>query len=389
MKQDIRRNIPILFVIQALRWFLMIMPIIVLFFQNNGLSIFQVMVVQAVFSFTMLAFEIPSGYFSDRIGRKVTMILGLSISTIGLFVFGSAPGFIGFILAEALLGIGESFISGTDTSLLYDTLLVTNSEESHHKREGFYMSIGNYSESIASILGGFIAIYSMKLNFFIEGGLLIIAIILAFNLIEPEIERVGTKALKFREFFNSVKRVLSNPERSYLVIFGALTGLGTFLVIWYIQPEMAKRGLPTAYFGLLWASLNFLVGIFSSLSHKLPIKGNPINTLAIVPFILSLLYFSLPFLNGFYILIALIGFYILRGLKVPLERNLVHRVVDSQNRATLLSIQSMLMRTSFTILGPLFALFATDRSNSRVYIAIGCFFMILSVLNLTVKRRVV
>lgn len=389
MTSKIERNIPILFTIQALRWFLMIMPIIVLFFQDNGLSIFQVMVVQGVFSFTMLAFEIPSGYFSDRIGRKISMILGLSISTIGLFIFGLAPGFAGFIIAEALLGIGESFISGTDTSLLYDTLLVTKNEDSHHKREGLYISIGNYSESLASILGGFIAIYSMKLNFFIEGGLLILAIILSLFLIEPEIERIGTKSINFKDFFRSIVDIMSNPKRSYLVIFGALTGLGTYLVLWYIQPEMAKRGLPISYFGLLWAGLNFLVGIFSSLSHKIPIKGHPINSLAVVPLLLSLLYFVLPFLSSYWILGGFILFYILRGLKVPLERNLIHREIDSQNRATLLSIQSMLMRTSFTILGPVFALFSTDRSNSYVYIAIGCFFMVLTILNFTVKRRVI
>lgn len=382
MKKKLYRNIPLLFLIQAFRWFLMIMPTIVLFFQENGLNLFQVMVVQAVFSFTMVVIEIPSGYFSDKIGRKITMILGLGCSMTGMFLFGMAPGFIGFILAEILLGMGSGFISGTDSSMLYDSLLVLKDAEQHHKREGFYMSIGNYSESAAGILGGVVAAYSMKMNFYIEGILLFCALILALFLIEPEINREGRKSLKFPRFLEEVRGILKNRKVLYLISFGALSGLGTFLVLWYIQPEMASRGLPITYFGALWAGLNILVGISSGLSHKLPGKKDPLIVLTSVPFILALAYFSLMFLPGYSILAGFILFYILRGLKNPLERNLIHREVTSGNRATVLSLQSMLMRISFTAAGPLFALFSREEGNHHVYLAIGLFYTFLAVGNL-------
>jgi MFS family permease len=387
MKEKITRNIPILFVIQIFRWFLMIMPTIVLFFQENGLTLFQVMLTQAAFSATIVIFEIPSGYFSDKIGRKVTMITGLLFSMSGMYLFALAPRFSGFIAAEILLGLGSSFISGTDSSLLYDTLITLNDEESHHKREGLFMSLGNYSESTASILGGLVAAYSMKFNFLIEGTLLLAAIILALFLVEPEREKEGKEALTISHFMKDVKIILSRKTTLYLVSYGALSGLGTFLALWYIQPEMAVRGLPVALFGVIWAGLNVLVGIGSTISHKLPGKVKPLKILAFIPFLIALSYGSLIVLPGLWILAGFICFYMIRGLKNPFERNLLHREVTSSNRATVLSLQSMMMRLSFTIGGPLFALLSRDEGNSLVYGAIGLLYLIWRLINLSILQK--
>ncbi|MGL1893252.1 MAG: MFS transporter [Spirochaetaceae bacterium] len=384
----IARNIPLLFAMQIFRWFLMIMPTIVLFFQENGLSLFQVMVVQASFSLSMFLFEIPSGYFSDKIGRKITIIVGLLFSTIGMYLFGLAPGFWNFILAEVLLGIGSSFLSGTDSSLLYDTLLELKDEKNHYKTEGLYMSIASYSEGIASIIGGIIAVYSMKMNFYIEGTLEAIAFILAFFLIEPKIKREGTSSLTFSHFIKDIKSTFSNSKTLYLVTYGAFSGLGTFLALWYIQPELASREFPLVLFGGIWAGLNVVVGICSNLSHKIFSKKEPLKILRFIPFVLSLSYFSLIFLPGFWIIIGFLSFYIIRGLKGPLERNLIHQEVNSQNRATVLSVQSMFMRVSFVITGPLFALLARDDGNSIIYLSIGLFFMILAILNFIYSKKV-
>ncbi len=144
---------------------------------------------------------------------------------------------------------------------------------------------------------------------------------------------------------------------------------------------MANRGLSVGLFGVLWAGLNLVVGISANFSHKLPLKERPLLLLALFPFLLTLSYFSLMFLKGLTILSGFVLFYIIRGLKNPLERNLIHREVSSSNRATVLSIKSMLMRLFFSICGPLFALLATDRGNGLIYLSMGIFFLILGLLN--------
>jgi len=45
-------------------------PIIVLFWQENDLNLTQIMILQSLFSLTVVLLEIPSGYFADVFGRK-------------------------------------------------------------------------------------------------------------------------------------------------------------------------------------------------------------------------------------------------------------------------------------------------------------------------------
>ena len=61
---QIKHNILKLYLLRGFLWFMVSMPIIVLFFQENGLTLMEVMILQSVYSFTIDITEIPSGYFA-------------------------------------------------------------------------------------------------------------------------------------------------------------------------------------------------------------------------------------------------------------------------------------------------------------------------------------
>ena len=82
------------------------MPIIVLFYQENGLSLRDVLTLQAIYSIAIIVLEIPSGYLADVWGRKNTIILGAILGTLGFAVYSFSYGFLGFLIAELILGIG-------------------------------------------------------------------------------------------------------------------------------------------------------------------------------------------------------------------------------------------------------------------------------------------
>ena len=130
MKASIQSNFWKLYAIVGLRWFLLIMPIIVLFFEENGLSLTDSMVLQAVFSIAVIVLEVPSGYYADVIGRRNSLVFGATLAFFGFVTYALAHGFWTFLAAELILGLGASFISGTDSALLYDSLLVTTQVDS-------------------------------------------------------------------------------------------------------------------------------------------------------------------------------------------------------------------------------------------------------------------
>ena len=120
---QLKHNILKMHLLKGVLWFMVAMPIIVLFFQEHGLTLTEVMVLQSIYSLSVALFEIPSGYIADLFGRKHTIVLGTIFSFIGYLVFSFYGGFYAFAVAQALVGIGGSLMSGSDSALLYDTLL--------------------------------------------------------------------------------------------------------------------------------------------------------------------------------------------------------------------------------------------------------------------------
>jgi MFS family permease len=83
--------------------FWMIAPVLIPFYRSNGLNATQVFTVQAIFLASVLIFEIPSGYLSDVIGRRKTLILSSMALPIGLCIYAFSYGFWGFAMAECVL----------------------------------------------------------------------------------------------------------------------------------------------------------------------------------------------------------------------------------------------------------------------------------------------
>ena len=119
------------------------MPIIVLFFQEHGLTITQVMILQAIYSLAVAIFEIPSGYLADRFGRKKTIVLSTILTFTGYIIFSFYNEFYSFAIAQILVGIGGSLMSGSDSALLYDTLIEEGEKKIYTKIEGKNYAIGN------------------------------------------------------------------------------------------------------------------------------------------------------------------------------------------------------------------------------------------------------
>ena len=55
----VKDNIWKLYIIKGIMWFMLGMPIIVLFFQENGLSLQEVMILQGSYSLMVALMEIP------------------------------------------------------------------------------------------------------------------------------------------------------------------------------------------------------------------------------------------------------------------------------------------------------------------------------------------
>jgi MFS family permease len=362
---------------------MLIMPIIVLFFQENGLSMKEVLLLQSIFSIGIIFFEIPSGYFSDVIGRKTTIIFGCILGFVGFSVYSFSYGFGGFLIAELVLGLGSSFLSGTDSAIIYDSLIQSKKEKYYKKIEGRMLSVGNFSEAIASFLGGFVAIISLRTPFYIEMILMFFTIPLAFTLIEPKRQKYKNEEGPIKEIIKIVKYSLhQNKEIKWLIFYSGFIGASTLTMVWFIQPYFKLVGLPLVYFGIAWGILNLSVGIFSLYAHKIEMFVGRKKSLISLIFIAFIGYMLLGIFQSLWAIIFIILFYFVRGISGPVLKDYVNKIISSNMRATVLSVKALFARLVFAIIGPFIGWITDIYSLKLALLTSGTIFIICGIISL-------
>jgi len=353
---NVENNIIKMYYLKAIQWFMVAMPIIVLFFQDHDLTLTQVMILQAIYSIVIVLFEIPSGFIADVFERKNVIFLSTIFSFIGYLIFSFFSGFYYFAVAQILVGIGGSLISGSDSSLIYDTLLELKTNEKYTKIEGKNYAIGNFSESIAAILGGYLALTSLSLPIYIQTAVLFFGIPISLTLVEPSINKKNRVEKSIKSMLDIMKfAIIKNKKIRYLILYSSIMGFATLSMAWFVQPFLIEIHFYLGYYGILWAILNFTAGITSYNAYKIYDKMKSYNLLIFISLIMSISFIMLG-LNITYLgLVFIFLIYLIRGIVTPILRNEININIESNKRATVLSIRSMFIRLTFAILAPILA----------------------------------
>ena len=134
-------------------------------YMSQSLPLEQVIELSAVYYLSVFVLEVPSGYFSDRIGRRTTLLLaaGALIGSYSCFIIGA--GFWWFAAGQFLLATGIAMQSGTDTALLYDSLKTLGREHEYAHREAGAEQWGLMMLAIATFSGGVLGLIDLRLAY--------------------------------------------------------------------------------------------------------------------------------------------------------------------------------------------------------------------------------
>ena len=369
---NIYSNIWKLYVIKGLKWFMIVMPIVVLFFQENGLSLQQVMILQGIYSFMVAIMEIPSGYLADVFGRKYTLILGGIFCFFGFLIISLSFSFWYFIIGEIILGIGSSFISGADSAILYDSLAESKKEKEYSKVEGVAYGIGNFSEAIAGICGGLLAEISLRLPWNVQVVVAGLIIPFTFLLIEPKKHQQNKLAKSFKTIWQIVKfSMIENKTLKWLIILSSSIGFSTLSLAWFAQPYFKSIDMPLKYFGFAWAFLNLTTGFSSINAYRLQGLLSKNSFLILLSLGISIPVFLLSKSTAILGLILITTVYIVRGLATPIMRTYINDLTPSNMRATVLSLRSFCIRVTFALMAPLMGWIVDIYSLGQSFLLLG------------------
>lgn len=350
----LRRNLTCLYLVKVAKWMNLVMPIIVLFYQSNGMTMQDIFTLQAVYSVTLMFLEIPTGYFADFAGRRTSILLGSLLGFGGFLTYSLSSGFWEFVVAETILGVGMSLVSGADSAMLYDSLMASGKADKYTRYEGRITSIGNFAEAFAGIMGGLLATLSLRTPYFFQAGVAFIAIPAALMLIEPPVHGHIRKP-HLRDVVKVVGDVFGrNKKLAWNTLFSAVTGVSTLTMAWFAQPWLKTAGLPVSLFGVVWAILNLSVGLTAMYAWKIEGKAGVPRTVMLFTGTLFAAWLLLAFTGSLAGLLLLLLFYLARGLATPTLRNYINIITPSETRATVLSVRNFIIRGLFALLGPLF-----------------------------------
>lgn len=378
-----KKNITALYLIKVSKWFTLVMPIIVLFYNECGLDLADIFILKSVYSIAMVSLEIPTGYLADVWGRRNCLIAGCIFCFFGFTNYSLSDTFLAFFMSEILLGFGQSLVSGADSALLYDTMIHYRKEESYLKYEGRVTMVGNFSEAFAGIFSGLLAAYSLRLPFYVQSGIAFIGIPAAFALTEH-----AAKTKIENSFANIVKIIkyslFTNKELCYNIMFSGVIGAATLTMAWFVQPLLIELDTPTTWFGIIWTILNLTVGISALYSDRLDQKLGSNKMYAFILFFIVGGYVAVSFNVSYTGLVFLFFFYIVRGFATPILKGYINQITFSEMRATVLSIRNFVIRLMFAAMAPLvgwlhdlYSLSVALQATAAIIFIPGLLFLIL------------
>ncbi len=361
---------------------MLIMPVAALFYHDNGLKEFDIYLLQTIYSLSLAVLEIPSGYMADMLGRKKTLLLGAILGTLGYICYTLSSDFSGFLAAEIVLGIGGSFISGSDTAILFDTLDTAGMRHQYLRFEGRITAFGNLAETVAAIAGGLIAVWSSyRAVYGVQIGIAAIAIPAAVLLREPPISSRQQTTLSFGQIVAICRYALiDNRQLAAAIILSAITGTATLCMAWTAQIYFVHQGLDERQITPLWVVLNLIVAVASAYAPAISRRLSPTMAFVLICLAIPIGYIALGLFSTGFALASLLIFYALRGYATPVLKDLTNQFCKSEVRATVFSIRSLIIRSGFALLGPAIGLISATNSLESALVMAGTGLMLCSVI---------
>jgi len=351
--KSVDRNVPKLYAFAFLQMTLFPMAIITLFWKDHiGLSLTQILTLQSIFSVATVLLEYPSGYISDRLGYRLSLNIASVLGMAGWGFYTIANSFTDVLIAEILLGVSLSFISGSDSALLYETLRAQDRLDDYARCEGRVTGFSQTGEACGAVCAGVIYAAAPLLPFFLQVGVWFLALMVTTSMKEPPRAKKPARSHLKEAWGIARYAFLENRLLRYTILLNTVLGLSSFFPVWLIQPYMRHAGVPVTWFGPVWACANLMVALCAMASHRLHDRLGDRWMMVLFFTLIAVGYFGLGVVGGVW---GFLFYYLLtcmRGLRGPMMLSHTQGETRSGERASVLSLQSLSFRISFACIGP-------------------------------------
>ncbi len=330
-------------------------PIVTLFWKDQiGMSLADIMLLQAVFGLAVVVFEFPSGYVADRVGYRRSLFIGALFWSAGWGIYSFASTFAGVALAEVVLGAGSAFFSGADRALLWVSLDAAGRGGQYTRWDGRVRAASQTGEAASAAVGGWLYSLSPRLPIWLQVPVALLTLGSALALSEVPRPVLPEHQSHLGRAFHVVRFTLWRHRRLQAAMgLNVALGISTFVMVWLIQPYAQACGIPPAWFGPLWAAAHAWLAAVSLASGRVVGAVGVRPALLVSCLLVPLGYIGLAAGSASAWAVAFyLCFMTIRGLQGPILSTVMQEDAPDDDRASVLSLAALLFRLAFVIAGP-------------------------------------
>ncbi len=321
----------------------------------GGLTLMQVFLANAVFTGSMAIFEVPTGIVADTKGRRISFLLSVTILFLGTLAYVAVPylggGFTAFCVVSVVLGLGYTFYSGAVEAWVVDALNALGDSLPLDRVMARGSIVSSGAMLVGTVSGGLLGTVNLTLPYLVRCGLLVAAFAIALltmreigftvrplaaREVPAQMARIGRESLRFG---------WNVPHARLAILAGAMPAV--FL-------EWGYHAWQPYFLGLLQSDAVWITGTIAAAISLAMIAGNSIvervtrfcgrrSTLLLWASALHAgtaigvgLVHSFPAAVALY-LVGMMS----AGVFQPVRQAYLHLVVAKEQRATVLSLASL------------------------------------------------
>jgi MFS family permease len=372
-----------------------------LFLIDAGLQIFEVFLVNSIFTAAMALFEIPTGVLADTSGRRVSFLLSLVILAFGTLGYVAVDwangGLIWFGITSVILGLGFTFYSGAVEAWLVDALAATDFPGNLDRVFARGGLVTGFAMLVGTIGGGLLGEISLAAPFLLRAALLFVLFVIALR----GMHDIGyqPRAITLSDIPSEIQRVTKNSitfgwknKSLRLIIVAGLIQSSFFAWAWYAwQPYFLE---------LLGREAIWVAGVIAALISLAIMAGNSIveyltrfcgrrtTMLLWAAAIFSIAMIGVGLTSSFWVAIFLLLLaMVASGVTTPVRQALIHRLIPSEQRATIVSFDSMVASGGSMVGQSSLGYIAQARSFGSGYFYGGLFTGLISLVWLLFRAR--
>ena len=374
--------------------------IIFLFFtETKGINAADVLLAESFYPIFKIIFLIPATILIGLLGKKKSLIIGNSFIAAAIFTYIIGNSFIFIVIGELLSAIGFIIKGVCESNILYDSL------EKNEKRgiifgkiEGKGTSYYYYIDAISAVIAG--VLFSINgyipMIFCLLMSMFSIYLSSKFKDID-EREKMSINKIKgeFKDLVNSFRLFGKSPRLKNLIFFGALISAIMLSITMLRSSIMQDIGIPSEYFGIIFALLGLISGISAKNEHRFhkKFRNKTLASLAI-PLVFSFIILGVVCsanisygVNVATVLIVFLVQYVVKGPFYPLIKQYMNNFTTANLRTKISSSFNLLENILRFLVTFMASNLLRITTTANTFTILGCILGVIVVLMLDNMRK--